>query len=101
MKLDEWHEGFLAELNSERAHAIGRIAKGMDRALAALRDFDAGVVTDPPRTREDLVAEAAEWVWYYVVQRDVLGWHRHEEALRAHDVPAEVRARMGPRRRIA
>jgi hypothetical protein len=101
MSSTEWHEGFLAELNAERAHAIGRIARGMEKSLAALRAFDAGVVSDPPRAREDLLAEAAEWAWYYVVQRDVLGWHGHEEALRAYDVPAEVRARMGPRRRTA
>ncbi len=50
-------------------------------------------------TREDLVAIAAELVWFYVVQRDVMGWHRHEDALRFYGVPAEVLARMGPRRR--
>ena len=45
------------------------------------------------------MAIAAELVWFYVVQRDVMGWHRHEDALRFYSVPAEVLARMGPRRR--
>ena len=99
----EWNEGLLIEIAGEKAHALGRIAAHMERTLAALRDFDDGVVAvagAPKLSREDLVAEAAEWVWYYVVQRDVLGWHRHEDALRAYDVPAEVIVRMGPRRRV-
>ena len=73
---------------------------------AHLRAFDAadgepdaaGTVPEGV-TREDLVAIAAELVWFYVVQRDVMGWHRHEDALRFYGVPAEVLARMGPRRR--
>jgi hypothetical protein len=98
---DQNYAALLAELHGERAHALGRIARGMEKALAALRDFDAGVIADPEKTREELVAEAAERVWFYVVQRDVLGMHGHDEALRAYDVPDEVRFRMGPRRRTA
>jgi len=98
---DQSHAALLAEMHGERAQTLGRIARGMEVALAALRDFDAGVVSDPEKSREDLVAEAAERVWFYVVQRDVLGIHGHDEALRAYDVPDEVRFRMGPRRRTA
>jgi hypothetical protein len=94
-------QALLDEFAGERAHALGRIAARMERALAELRAFDeagldgqAGAVT-----REELVAAAAEWVWYYVVQRDVMGWHRHDEALRFYDVPGEVIVRMGPRLR--
>ncbi len=98
---EQSYGALLAELHGERAQTLGRIARGMEKALAALRDFDAGVIADPEKSREDLVAEAAERVWYYVVQRDVLGMHGHDEALRAYDVPGEVRFRMGPRRRTA
>lgn len=87
------------ELAGEKAHALGRIARRMEAALAALRAFDLGEPPEPAATREELVAVAAEWVWYYVVQRDVLGWHRHDEALRSYQVPDEVIARMGPRLR--
>jgi hypothetical protein len=101
-------EALLHEFAGERAHALGRIASRMERALADLRAFDRGDVVEHAGepgepavvpTREDLVATAAEWVWFYIVQRDVLGWHRHDEAIRYYDVPAEVMARLGPRRR--
>jgi hypothetical protein len=86
------------ELNAERAASLGAAARKMEAAIAALRAFDAG---DRPTgvTRADLVADAAERVWYYVVQRDALGWHDHTFAFATYDVPAELIARMGPRRR--
>lgn len=90
-------QALLEEFAGERAHALGRIAARMERALVELREFDEALAGDV--TREDLVAAAAEWVWYYVVQREVMGWYRHEEALRFYAVPAEVMVRMGPRRR--
>jgi hypothetical protein len=106
VKAREPFDALHAEIAGEKAHALSRIAARMERALADLRAFDAadgepdavGSVPDGV-TREDLVAIAAELVWFYVVQRDVMGWHRHEEALRFYGVPAEVLARMGPRRR--
>ena len=87
------------EFARERAQALGRIAGRMEGALADLRACDEGVAPADGLTREDLAATAAEWVWYYVVQRETMGWYRHEEALRFYGVPAEVVARMGPRRR--
>jgi hypothetical protein len=91
-------DALLEEFAGERAHALGRVAARMERALADLRAFDDGQA-EGDATREDLVAIAAELVWFYVVQRDVMGWHRHEEALRFYGVPAEVMIKMGPRRR--
>ncbi|HWM84925.1 MAG TPA: DUF6665 family protein [Kofleriaceae bacterium] len=85
------------ELVGERAHALSRIGSRMERALAELRAFDEAPVEGV--AREELVAAAAEWVWFYVVQREVLGFYRHEDALRQYGVPPEVKLRMGPRRR--
>ena len=102
MKQKEPLQALLDEFAGERAHALGRIAARMERALADLRAFDEGPCEDievAAVNRQELVAAAAEWVWYYVVQRDVMGWHRHDEALRFYSVPAEVIVRMGPRRR--
>lgn len=109
MKLDEQFDALRAEIAAEKAHALSRIAARMERALADLRAFDAadgdlgegGAPSPIPDgvSRQDLVAIAAEMVWFYVVQREVMGWYRHEDALRFYRVPAEVRARMGPRRR--
>jgi hypothetical protein len=85
------------ELTGERAAALGRIAAAMEKALEELRQFDREGSGDPAE-RADLAAIAAERVWFYVVQRESLGWYRHEEALRFYRVPAELILRMGPRR---
>ncbi|HEU5058099.1 MAG TPA: DUF6665 family protein [Kofleriaceae bacterium] len=85
------------ELVGERAAALGRVAAGMEKALDDLRQFDVAPGGDPAE-RAELVAIAAERVWFYVVQRESLGWYRHEDALRFYRVPAELILRMGPRR---
>jgi hypothetical protein len=85
------------ELVGERAHALGRIAAAMEKSLDDLRQFDATPGGDPTE-RAELVAIAAERVWFYVVQRESIGWYRHEDALRFYGVPPELILRMGPRR---
>lgn len=85
------------ELVGERALALGRIAEGMEKALEDLRQFDRDGGSESAE-RDALCAIAAERVWFYVVQRESLGWYRHEEALRFYGVPAELILRMGPRR---
>jgi hypothetical protein len=92
--------GLEYELQGERAHALGRVAAGMEKALEELRWFDLeGPGVDGVVDRDELVAIAAERVWFYVVQRESLGWYRHEDALRFYRVPPELILRMGPRRR--
>jgi hypothetical protein len=91
-------DALLVEFAREKAYALGRIAARMEASIAGLRAFDE---EDPPEgvTREDLVEIAAESVWFYVVQREMMGWNDHEDALRFYGVPAEVIARIGPRPR--
>ena len=91
-------EALLVEFSREKAQALGRIATRMEQSIADLRAFDE---EQPPEgvTRQDLLEIAAESVWFYVVQREIMGWSDHEEALRFYGVPAEVIARMGPRPR--
>lgn len=88
-------EGIEYEIAGERAASIGRCAARMEEALAALRAFD-GRGGAP--ARDDLLAEAAERVWFYVVQRESLGWYDHDQAIALYEIPAEVLARLGPRR---
>lgn len=85
------------ELVGERAAALGRVAAGMQKALEDLRRFDDEGLADPD-ARAELVAIAAERVWFYVVQRESLGWYHHEDALGYYRVPAELVLCMGPRR---
>ncbi len=89
--------GLEYELQVERALALGRVAARMEKALDDLRQFDRAGAGDPAE-RAELCAIAAERVWFYVVQRESLGWYRHEDALRFYGVPAELILRMGPRR---
>jgi hypothetical protein len=81
------------ELQAERAASLARVAARMEAAVTALRDYQG----PPGPGRDALFAEAAEWVWCYVVQREALGWRDHAEALRTYQVPGAVIARMGPR----
>jgi len=82
---------------SDRAASLARVARRLEQALAALRAFDAE--GGRRAAREELVEIAAEWLWFYVVQREALGWYDHELAFRTYDVPGELIGRMGPRRR--
>jgi hypothetical protein len=99
-----FHSSFDAlgyEIAAEKAASLGRVAAQLEESLVALAAFDAAPAGSDGRTRakrEELVAASSEWLWFYVVQREALGWNDHEEALALYHVPAEVRMRMGPRR---
>lgn len=91
------------ELAQEKASALGRLGRALERALAALAAFDAERAeagAEEPR-RDALVAEAGTALWYFIVQREACGLRDSRSVLRDYRVPAEVRDRMGafpPRR---
>jgi hypothetical protein len=89
------------ELAEERARSLFRITSTMEAAVEALRAFDREHGSAPPpaqaRHRAELFAEAAERVWFFVIQRESLGLHTPDEVLESYGVPAEVRRRMGPK----
>ena len=84
-----------SELVGESALSLGRAGAKLQRALDAL----AAYAGDDDAARHELVDEAGEAAWGYVVLRGALGWHDDKVALDAYQVPAEVRARMGVRKR--
>ncbi len=87
------------ELLQESAGTLARLGLRLERALEALAAHDAaGGAGDGDR--DALVASAGEALWYYVVQREVMGLRETETVLRHLGVPREVRLRMGmaPRR---
>lgn len=91
------------ELQEEKVATLARIGNKMDEALRKLREFEVTLQGRPSRpddltTHEELLVEAAEKVWFYVVQRDSIGLVESPEDLRERGVPAEVIRRMGPRR---
>lgn len=92
------------EIQEEKAATLARIGNRMEEALQRLRDFEAALQKRSPsregelEAHQELIDDAAEKVWFYVVQREALGLIETTERLRDRGVPAEVLRRMGPRK---
>ena len=92
------------EVMQEKAAVLARLGRKLEAALAALAQHDAVREADAggaEADRDGLVAAAGEALWYFVVQREVLGLRDTEAVLRHLHVPREVRLRMGLRPRRA
>jgi len=87
------------EIIAEQASALGRLGRGLETALQALRDFDAAHAAAPSdagrRHRAALVAEAGYALWLFVVQREACGLRDSRAVMRDYTVPTEVHVRMG------
>ena len=86
------------ELAQEKASALGRLGRGLEAALEALRSFDAGVTEPSAETRRErraLVAHAGHALWLFVVQREAIGLRDSRQIMRDYRVPAEVQGCMG------
>ncbi|HEX2077288.1 MAG TPA: DUF6665 family protein [Longimicrobium sp.] len=82
------------EVLQEKAAVLARLGRRLQSALDALAAFDASGGTGAGE-RDALVGAAGEALWYYVVQREVLGLRDAETVMREMQVPREVRLRMG------
>jgi hypothetical protein len=86
------------EIAQEKASALGRLGRGLEAALGALRDFDTQLndASDKARQRRRaLVAQAGHALWLFVVQRESIGLRDTRQLMRDYRVPGEVQARMG------
>jgi hypothetical protein len=84
------------EIAQEKASALGRLGRGLESALDALRDFDARQHRDAAREqRRALVAQAGHALWLFVVQRESVGLRDTRQLMRDYGVPGEVQACMG------
>jgi hypothetical protein len=91
-----------SEVMQEKAATLGRLTQTFERAFDALRAFEASCSQlDQCRAaeRQALIDEAAEALWYLVVQREACGLLNTEMVLREYRVPAAIRLRMGVTRR--
>jgi hypothetical protein len=99
-------EGVLAyEIAQEQAAALGRFGRVLETALAALsrhdqvataRDANAANRPSPiGRPRDQLVQEASDALWCFIVQREACGLRDQRLIIRTYGVPAEVQNRMG------
>jgi len=86
------------EIAQEKAATLGRLGRGLEAALAALRDFDAQpaeTTAERRSERRELVAQAGHALWLFVVQRESVGLRDARQLMRDYRVPAEVQGRMG------
>lgn len=81
------------EIMEETAHALGRIGRELEEALAALKRHDetSGANAD----REALVQEAADRAFALFIQRDYFGLKTDHHLKATYDIPQEVMARVG------
>ena len=78
------------ELVEEQAAALGRMGRKAEAALAALRAHEG-------EGRGEAVKAAADAVWCFLVQREVMGLRDRARIFADYDIPREVMARLGVR----
>ena len=79
------------ELMEEQAHSLGRAGRKVETALAALADHQGG------EGRGALLKTAADAVWGFLVQREVMGLRDRNAVIAQYGIPREVLARLGAR----
>lgn len=78
------------EMVEEQAAALGRMGRKAEAALAALRAHEG-------EGRATVLKAAADAVWCFLVQREVLGLRDRAAIVAQYDIPREVMVRLGAR----
>jgi hypothetical protein len=88
-------------LAAEAAAALGYAGEKLRKTLDALKEYDSAVASlarlPEASLRAELVAEAAEAFWGYVVQREEFGLLDAEYIREQYSIPDEVWRAMGPK----
>lgn len=79
------------ELLEEQAFSLGRAGRKVEAALATLREHPGG------EERAAVVKAAADAVWAFLVQREVMGLRDRAQIVAHYDIPHEVLVRIGAR----
>lgn len=82
-----------SEVLGEKAASLGHHGRQVEKAMAALKAFDAERGTAEERVT--LVKAAAREVWKFFVQREACGMRDHRDAIRLYGIPSEVIVRLG------
>jgi hypothetical protein len=82
------------EIAQEQAAALGRMGRALEAALTALAAYDRNPSAHSA-PRADLVQDASDALWCFIVQRESCGLRDPRPVLREYRVPAEVQNRMG------
>jgi hypothetical protein len=96
---EQAHEKLLGEIRSEKASALGRIARTLEGSLArldVLRARAARSTCSHERLRlvrafNEERRTAETWRWYLTVQREAIGFRRHDDLERKYPVPQRLR----------
>lgn len=86
------------EFLEEKATAYFATVKKMQAALRALSAFDHSENAPLPQHRLELLEEAAERVWFFLVQREAMKLPFYKTIFADFEIPPEVQARIGPKR---
>ena len=86
-----------AEIASEKAASLGRAGRRLEEALESLREPASGL--DAETLHLERLDEAAEALYFYIVQREACGLLDAAEVIREYEVPRVVQLRMGLRGR--
>lgn len=79
------------ELMEEQASSLGRAGKKVETTLAALREHPGG------EGRAQALKAAADAVWAFFVQREVMGLRDRAYIVAHYGIPREVLNRLGAR----
>ena len=78
------------EIVEEQAAALGRMGRKAEAALAALRAHEG-------EGRAEVLKKAADAVWCFLVQREVMGLRDRAQIVADYQIPREVMVRLGAR----
>ena len=78
------------ELLQEQAASLGQSGRKVEKALAALRDHEG-------EGRAEVLKAAADAVWGFLVQREVMGLRDRTAIVAQYAIPREVMNRIGAR----
>ena len=78
------------EMMEEQAAALGRMGRKAEAALATLKAHEG-------EGRAEVLRAAADAVWCFLVQREVMGLRDRAAVVAQYDIPREVMARLGAR----
>lgn len=80
------------EILAEKASALGRTGREVERSLKELNDCEAG-----SPERDTLVRAAADAFFNLMVQRELCGLRNQKDVIALYGVPKEVLVRVGVR----
>ena len=87
---DAGEAGLRHEIMEEQAAALGRMGRRAEAALAKLKAHDG-------EGRAEVLKAAADAVWCFLVQREVMGLRDRAAIVAQYDIPSEVMVRLGAR----